>query len=147
MSESERERQLLQEALSEAHRSTGERTPPFELLWSRAAARAEEPRRARSTARRARFAFAVAAALALTMALVLWTGGRRGAGDFDRAMTVAAEVGAWRAPLDFLLDTPGREWLEAPPSWDPGAAAAWSLAPDLPQTYFPMPDSLEEVPR
>ncbi len=137
MTETERERELLKRALAEAHRSTRRRTPAFGVLWSRAVAARKRPRRAPGS-RRLALGAAAAAALVLAATLALWTADRQSRSELEGAMTIAAALGEWKAPLDFLLETPGKEWLEAAPRWDPAAAAErWRLDPDLLE-----PDSL-----
>ncbi len=146
MSEShtERERQLLRGALAEGHRSGRRRTPPFEELWSRAVAESSAALSGRRRGPRIRLAVAAAAVAVLVVAstIALWTESRRSR-QLDVALSAAAAVGEWRAPLDFLLDTPGREWLAATPSWDPRAAAGprWDLAPELLESEPLNPDS------
>jgi hypothetical protein len=54
----------------------------------------------------------VLAALVLLLA-VRWRGPRAPGGD--EAMRLASEIGAWRAPTDFLLRTPGVEFLQSAP--------------------------------
>ena len=144
----ERQRQLVREALADEHRARARRAPPFERLWAQAAATAEGARTAGR--RRPRIRLAVAAALAALVGAVavgLWLDVRRGSQQ-DRALRLAAAVGEWRAPLDFLLDTPGREWLESTPSWDPRAATGprWGALPDpLPPSDSANPSSPQEA--
>lgn len=130
MSETERERELLREILAEGHRSTHRRPPAFATLWSRAAAEARAPR----TARRRGFAVAAVAAamLAIATTIVLWPTNRQSPSEIERAMLIAASVSEWRAPLDFLLETPGQEWLDSTPRGpiEP-AAQSWNLSTDL----------------
>lgn len=140
MTETERERQLLRSALAERHRASRRQTPPFELLWSRAVAGMRSPRRAR----RGLLALAAAAVVLVLAATVAWRIlDRHSHRELERALTVAAGAGGWRAPLDFLLETPGRQWLEATPSWTPGPARE----PWLPAADLVAPDSQSPIPR
>jgi hypothetical protein len=142
MSESETDhgRQLLESVLAEGRRDAGRNTPPFEEVWSRAVAASTSPRARRLRQPRLRLALAAAAVAVLVAAstIALWVDSRRSR-QLERAMTAVTAVGEWRAPLDFLLETPGREWLGAPPRWDPGstATAPWGIAPGLPETDPP----------
>lgn len=127
MNEERRERELLKGVLTEAHRATRRRTPAFGRVWARAAAARRPPTRYRA----GRGLAAAAVALALTVTAALWTvRGHRGS-ELDRALTIAAALDDWQAPLDFLLATPGREWLEAPAEWPLAAPEPWALAPEL----------------
>lgn len=141
---SDSERRLLTSLLAEVHRRQRNRTPPFEDVWSRAVAESAAARAARPRKPRIRLAVAAAAvAVAVLGATIGWWIDSRRSRELDRALAAAAAVGEWRAPLDFLLETPGREWLASTPRWGPGAdAASWSLAPpELPETAAPEPDS------
>jgi len=114
----EAEDRELRELLAEAHR--GEPSPPpFRKLWSRARAEATSSRR------HWRLRLATAGGLAaLLLALgTFWSLHRRpvevlpssGDGVLAEAQWDQAWAG-WEGPLDFLLDTPGRTYLESVPA-------------------------------
>ncbi len=128
MTEDRHERQVVRDALTEAHRPIRRRAPEFALLWSRAA----DQQRSRKRARKTRLAVAAAgAALLLAMTIGLRTADRQGRRELERAMAMAATLEEWQAPLDFLLETPGQEWLETKPRWDLAPTARpLSIAPD-----------------
>lgn len=111
--------------LDEAHR--GDAPPPFARLFV-----ARPPGR-RTRRRLAWASMAVAAAVAL--AIGLWPRSRSGPArpDFELARAtsappdaavaarideMAASLDRWRAPTDFLLDTPGKELLTETPRLD-----------------------------
>jgi hypothetical protein len=75
------------------------------------------------------------AAGALLLAVRVWP---RRAPAGDEAMRLAAALGRWEAPTDFLLRTPGAEFLESPPRF---GAANESMSGD------PMDLIQEEVPQ
>ncbi len=127
------DREAVKEALSEAHRATRRQPPEFATLWSRAAGQMRSRRSARTT----RLAGA-AAALALAAGIGLWTAERHSRAELEDAMATAAAISEWRAPLDYLLDTPGRQWLETTPSWGVDLAT---------EPWDPPADLLQEVPQ
>lgn len=144
MAETERERQLLRGLLAEGHRSTRRRTPAFAALWSRAVAEMRSPPEARR--RGLALAAAAAALLALATTVTLWRARPQDPVEVERAMQIAATVSEWRAPLDFLLETPGREWLESTPGWPVEPTdRPWNLTPDLLEPDSLQPDSLQEI--
>ena len=129
MSDDRHEKEILRTALGEAHRPTPQETPEFAALWSRAADRL----RSRRAARRTRLAaVAATAAVAVAVAVGFWTADRRLRVELEEARTIAATIDEWQAPLDYLLDTPGRQWLETTPTWAVRTpTAAWELPADL----------------
>lgn len=114
----ETEDRELRELLAEAHR--GEPSPPpFRKLWSRARAEAA------SSPQRWRLRLATAGGLAvLLLALgTFWSLHRSpidappSSGDAVLAEAQWDQAWAgWEGPLDFLLDTPGRTYLESVPT-------------------------------
>ncbi len=141
MPDSDREREMLREVLAEGHRASGRRTPPFAALWARATAEAGSPHRAR---RPVLAVAAVAAVLVLAATITLWNVQRQSQGELERAMTIATAVGEWQAPLDFLLETPGREWLETP-RWSPRPGTELGLTPTLLEPDSQQPASQQEI--
>ena len=90
----------------ELHEERGTTVPDFAPLTRPAA-----PRRGGATIGRA-LALALAAG-ALLLVVRAWP--RRAPAD-DEAMRLAAALGRFEAPTDFLLLTPGVEFLQSPPS-------------------------------
>ena len=129
MNDDRRDEEELREALSEAHRPTRHGTPEFAVLWSRAADRVGSRRAARRTRL---IATTATVALAVAVTVGLWTADRRSRAELEEARTIAAAMDEWRAPLDYLLETPGRQWLKTTPSWvvEP-ATGSWHLPADL----------------
>lgn len=140
MTDSKHEREAIRSALTDAHRETRQRAPRFALLWARAA----DQQRSRQATRRTHLVRAAAGGvLVLAVTFGLWTANRRDGGRLERATAMAAALSDWQAPLDFLLDTPGREWLETTPlsqtsPWDVAVpsdvtapAEPWSITHDL----------------
>ena len=115
----------LKACLQDARQGTAEDAPPFSPMWSRALARGRSGRR-----RGLRLGLAVAAALVVLTLLVGLQVRERAA--FKKAEVAAIEMSQWRAPLDFLLQTPGQEWLAATPSLNllPGIESDLSLPPE-----------------
>lgn len=134
MTDDRHEREVARAALNEAHRPTRRRAPEFALLWSRAA----DQQGSRRRARKIRFAVAaVCAVLILAVTIGLRTANRQGRRELERAMVMATTLEQWQAPLDFLLETPGQEWLETKPHWDLAPAAEpWSITPDHLEEVF-----------
>jgi hypothetical protein len=98
------EDRAVRQLFHEAHR--GEVPPPFEQTW-RATLNPESPRRAR---------WALAPALGLSAALLLFWGLRPI--PSRPAFEEPIEYVEWKAPLDFLLITPGSELLQTVPKFD-----------------------------
>lgn len=98
MSPDERELRRLFEELRRT-----EQAPPFERVWHGAA------RRAGRRTRRLVLAAACSAALLVAAAVTLrWQGpAAPPAAPNGRAVELAAELGAWSSPLDFLGAVPG----------------------------------------
>ena len=117
--ESERDR-FLKSFFKDSHRDDD--PLPFGEMWTAAkrrveAGQAREHRRAWSS----RWAFlgAGAVALLLLIPLVRAPAERRQVVDKSLSDTVFVEqVAVWRGPLDFLLETPGRELLGSVPDLD-----------------------------
>jgi hypothetical protein len=116
----------LKARLKDAGQRTAEDAPPFAPMWSRALAHRRSRRR-----RGLRLRLSVAAALLVVSTLLVHSQVRERIA-FKKAKVVAMEMSQWRAPLDFLLQTPGREWLEATPSLNllPGIESDLSLPPE-----------------
>ena len=53
-------------------------------------------------------------------ALLLVMHGRSARGPDDGAMRLASQLDHWEAPTDFLLQTPGLEYLQSPPRFGMG---------------------------
>ena len=115
----ETEDRELRELLAEAHRAEPS-PPPFQRLWSRARSEAASSRR-----RRWRLRLATAGGLAvLLLALGTFWSLHRSPIDSPPSSedAVLAEAqwdqawAGWEGPLDFLLDTPGRTYLESVPA-------------------------------
>jgi len=96
----------LRELFAASRRQEAAQAPPFDRLWqrARAAARSAPARAAR------RLGYAAAAAGVLAAALLLW---RPVFHETEPALE--ASILAWRAPTDFLLETPGAELLSTVP--------------------------------
>jgi len=116
----------LKALLNKARQRTAEDAPQFAPMWSRSLARGRLRRR-----RSLRLRLAIAAALLVAVTLVVQSQVRDRIA-FKKAEVTAMEMSQWRAPLDFLLQTPGREWLEATPSLNllPGIESVLSLPPE-----------------
>ena len=116
----------LKALLKEAGQRATKDAPPFAPMWSRALARGRSRRR-----RGLRLRFAIAAAVLVVSTLVIHSQIRERIA-FKKAEVAALEMSQWRAPLDFLLQTPGREWLAATPSLNllPGIESDLSLPPE-----------------
>ena len=100
----------LREFLVAAGRRVADQAPSFDRLRARAHEDAGRRRR-----RRVRVAALAAASLvAMTLGLGLRSVERREA-RFESAFASARAMGAWEAPLDFLLETPGRDVLRGAP--------------------------------
>ncbi len=106
------EREILGEFFRQAH--ADDRPPSFVAV-----ARARRPVRRFA---RARPAVAVAVVLLLAVAVAWLTprlaGPGAGALSEEEQLALAHELSSWRGPLDFLLETPSREILFAPPSFE-----------------------------
>jgi len=107
----------LEREFSIARREAQRRTPEFARMWGEAG-RISAGSGGRS-ARPIRLAAGAAAILAVTMAgLLLWNG--RGTRTSPRAAAEAeATITSWKAPTDFLLETPGIEILTTLPAIGP----------------------------
>lgn len=110
MDETRRQDPELKAALQEVGQRTADGAPEFTDLWSQALSRGTSRRR---RAKRLRFA-TVAAGLVVASLLVIWQVRERAA--FREAEAAAVAMAQWRAPLDFLLQTPGQEWIATTPS-------------------------------
>lgn len=118
MSRDRQDRELLRSVFAEGHRETSEKTPAFAPMW-------QEAERTRADRRRPRRRYSIAALAAAAASLMIAAGliGIRGlnepettAAELDAQMSqMAASLSEWRAPLDFLLQTPGSEWLQTTP--------------------------------
>lgn len=85
----------LRDAFSELRRREGARVPRFDRMWAR-----------RASPRRLSFAFVFLSLLLLALtAAVLYRSQR----------APQPTISAWRAPTDFLLQTPGRQLLNSVP--------------------------------
>lgn len=87
----------LRDVFGELRRSEAARAPRFERIWNRQAI-VPHPRR---------FSLAFALTLVLLLTMVTIT--------IVRKPAPAPGISEWRAPTDFLLDTPGRELLNTLP--------------------------------
>jgi hypothetical protein len=85
--------------------------PGFAQVWAAAQERGRRPRRGRLTLLTAG---AVAAAVAM---LLLW---RPSPPPPPPSASASPSLGRWRAPTDFLLQTPGRELLSGLPAFGRG---------------------------
>jgi hypothetical protein len=83
---------------------------PFALVWARSAACRE-----RAGSRWRRPSLVVAAALALTVLVLSFPGGPRRTPVAEPPLGARQALETWRAPTDFLLETPGRELLAEVP--------------------------------
>ena len=103
----DREDRSLREFFAAVH--ADDRAPAFERL-----ARGPRPRR------RASWKPAVAAAVLVAGLSLAWLAPRLGGPGLSEAeqMALASELSSWQAPLDFLLETPGREILSSAPAFD-----------------------------
>jgi hypothetical protein len=96
-------------------------TPQFAALWRR---------RQRKTQHGSRWLMAGACAVIAVVGLLwLWAVRSRPEGP------MVASITAWRAPTDFLLETPGRELLRTVPKI--GAWSAFTLTPHQEATPSP----------
>jgi hypothetical protein len=94
-----------------------QQVPEFASFWRRV------PRSSRS---RARWLVA-AACVVIVLAGILWQRAIRAPQDLS-----VASITEWKAPTDFLLETPGREWLRTVPAigvWPGYAATASPVRP------------------
>ena len=105
------EKRVLREFFASVHAE--DRTPAFERLA-----------RSRPVGRAVRWrpAFAIAAVLFVAGAVAWLMPGFVGTGSEtlseEEQLALAQELSGWQGPLDFLLDTPSREVLFAPPSFE-----------------------------
>lgn len=116
----------LKAKLKDAGQRTAEGAPQFGPMWARALARG------RSRGRHGlRLRVAIAAALLVVLSLLIHSQVRQRTA-FKEARAAAIAMSTWRAPLDFLLQTPGREWLEATPNLNllPGIDSDLSFPPE-----------------
>ena len=78
-------------------------------------------------ARSARFGATLARALTLALVagvlLLVVRGHARRAPGGDEATLLASQLSHWKAPTDFLLETPGIEYLQSPPTFGAGTEA------------------------
>ena len=97
----------IEQALSEQRRVDERLAPDFRSLLVRP--RPWESRRPAGPP-------LVLAALLLVIGVALWSGSRRPAPSPSRPASMAAgSLTAWRAPTDFLLETPGSRLWSSPP--------------------------------
>jgi hypothetical protein len=98
--------------------------PEFGRMWQ--AARVEVTRRRR----RRRQVLATTSAAAVILGLVLLSQfPQQPTHDPERDLRMAAELSrqieSWEGPLDVLLDTPGRAWLETTPEFGAVELQSW----------------------
>lgn len=118
MTDRDRDREIMRQVFEVVHEETAGAAPRFEEVVSRGRARAGRAGWAGPT----RWAAAgLAATAAVTLVLAIGVSDRAPDGGSTWTPENLAAFQDWEAPLDFLLDTPGREWLGATPEW--GAAA------------------------
>jgi hypothetical protein len=115
----------LPERFASLRRDETARAPGFEQVLQR--------NRPRSIRLVGLFAIAAAAVVTVVAATVFEISHTRGPRAIDASALTLAN---WRAPTDFLLDTPGRELLRAVPAV--GAYPAHSLVP-LPKIHDTTP--------
>jgi hypothetical protein len=109
----ERDELKLRAFFREVHESIDPPAPPFGSVI--------RPRRGTSPARVAAALVRVLGVILVAGALLLvWRGRPARAPGGDEAMRLASELGAWEAPTDFLLQTPGIEWLRSAPRFGAG---------------------------
>ena len=89
----------LQDAFKELRRVETARIPPFGRMWHVKPALSRRPSRLRVGST---FAFAVVLLIVLAVAII-------------PHRPAAPSISTWRAPTDFLLQTPGRELLDSVP--------------------------------
>ena len=106
----------LRALFRDLHEESDPPAPPYAAV----ARAGRGARRARSGATLARlFAMALIAGVLLLVVRGLTT---RAPGD-DEAIRLASQMTRWEAPTDFLLETPGVEYLQTPPTFGAGAEA------------------------
>jgi hypothetical protein len=98
----------LAAAFADLRREEEGRTPPFDEIVRRGRVR---PARAAGLSGARPLGLAAAAVLA---ALGVWLGVRAR----EPRQPSVPPLAEWRSPTDFLLATPGRDLLAAPPAWD-----------------------------
>jgi hypothetical protein len=112
--------------------------PRFASLWGEAARRRETRREASARRRFRPAAFAGAAAAAIAAVAVLAVLAFAGLGWFRTAelpsqrsasRPSAPWLADWRPPTDFLLRTPGREFLSAAPAFGPSGSLGFEPPP------------------
>ena len=95
------------------HEENDPPSPPYGAV-----ARPDRP--PRPAPRRAAFATMLAVVLAAALVVPLLRGRLTRAPDDDEALRFASDLGRWEAPTDFLLATPGSEWLQSSPRFGVG---------------------------
>src|SRR5262249_30701676 len=111
----------LRRRFADLRQEDGRRAPPFAALWRR---------RQRKPERRIRWVF-VAAAAVIVFAGLFWL---RAVRPRPTDATVAS-ITAWKAPTDFLLETPGRDLLRTVP--EIGGWSGFTQAPQPEATPSP----------
>jgi len=115
----ERDDQRLRELFREIHEEINPPAPPYASVIrpgrSARPARIAPPTRVGAALARAFGLVVVAGALFLVMRGTAV----RPPGDVE-AMRLASELSSWEAPTDFLLQTPGLEFLQSPPRFGAG---------------------------
>jgi hypothetical protein len=101
----------IRELLVEAHGRLDPQPPPFRRLWDAAGVAAPPRRRAALAAS----VLAAGAAAAVLLLLVARGPAPERTEEIARVADSPGPLGSWRGPLDFLLRTPGAEFLESAP--------------------------------
>ena len=112
----ERDDRRLRAFFRDLHEAIDPPVPPYASL--------ARPGRSAPPAR-----FGATLARALTLALIAGAlllvvrGPATRAPDGDEAIRLASQLSHWWAPTDFLLETPGIEYLQSPPTFGAGTEA------------------------
>ncbi len=109
----ERDDRRLQAFFRDLHEEIDPPVPPYGSVIR--PGRSAPPARAGAA-----LALALGLALVAGVLLLVMRGRPTRAPGGDEAMRLASELSRWQAPTDFLLETPGIEFLQSPPRFGAG---------------------------